>query len=127
MTQWVGGPQNALGSIDAIGRSEQEIKNLLGAAHRAMLSGFPVPERDRYQIYPLRVGRPTTSPCRLLTPVLSRPWCHWNTLCGAVSRHACVREGHPDPAFGPKVVTYVLDTLCHPCVRAGPVSGLRHR
>jgi hypothetical protein len=38
--------------IDAIeGRSEPEVKSLLDAAHRAMLSAFNVPERDRYQIY----------------------------------------------------------------------------
>jgi hypothetical protein len=38
--------------IDAIeGRSEQEIKALLDAAHRAVLSAFKVPQRDRYQIY----------------------------------------------------------------------------
>jgi len=38
--------------IDAIeGRTPQEIKTLLDAAHRAMLSAFGVPERDRYQIY----------------------------------------------------------------------------
>lgn len=32
------------------GRSEDELKTLLDAAHRAMLSAFKVPERDRYQI-----------------------------------------------------------------------------
>lgn len=32
------------------GRSESEIKTLLDAAHRAVLSAFKVPERDRYQI-----------------------------------------------------------------------------
>ena len=32
------------------GRSDNEIKRLLDAAHRAMLSTFHVPERDRYQI-----------------------------------------------------------------------------
>lgn len=38
--------------FDAVeGRSEQQVKNLLDAAHRAMLSAFHVPERDRYQIY----------------------------------------------------------------------------
>jgi tautomerase-like protein len=38
--------------IDALtGRSESEVKNLLDAAHRAMLSAFKVPERDRYQVY----------------------------------------------------------------------------
>jgi hypothetical protein len=38
--------------FDAVeGRSEAEIKNLLDAAHRAMLSAFRVPENDRYQIY----------------------------------------------------------------------------
>jgi hypothetical protein len=34
-----------------VGRSDNEIKNLLDAAHRAVLSAFQVPERDRYQIY----------------------------------------------------------------------------
>jgi phenylpyruvate tautomerase PptA (4-oxalocrotonate tautomerase family) len=33
------------------GRSDNEIKNLLDAAHRAVLSAFHVPESDRYQIY----------------------------------------------------------------------------
>jgi hypothetical protein len=33
------------------GRNDNEIKNLLDAAHRAMLSAFHVPESDRYQIY----------------------------------------------------------------------------
>jgi len=38
--------------IDAIaGRTPQEVKRLLDAAHRAMLTAFQVPERDRYQIY----------------------------------------------------------------------------
>jgi hypothetical protein len=38
--------------IDAIGgRSPNEIKELLDATHRAVLSAFKVPERDRYQIY----------------------------------------------------------------------------
>lgn len=32
------------------GRSEDEIKTLLDAAHRAVLHAFKVPERDRYQI-----------------------------------------------------------------------------
>lgn len=32
------------------GRSDDEIKSLLDAAHRAMLAAFKVPERDRYQI-----------------------------------------------------------------------------
>lgn len=32
------------------GRSEAEIKTLLDATHRAVLSAFKVPERDRYQI-----------------------------------------------------------------------------
>lgn len=32
------------------GRDEQSLKNLLDAAHRAMLEAFGVPERDRYQI-----------------------------------------------------------------------------
>ena len=33
------------------GRSDNEIKNLLDAAHRAVLFAFQVPESDRYQIY----------------------------------------------------------------------------
>ncbi len=38
--------------IDAItGRTEDEIKTLLDAAHRAMLAAFKVPQRDRYQVY----------------------------------------------------------------------------
>jgi hypothetical protein len=38
--------------IDAIaGRSKEEIKALLDATHRAILSAFGVPQRDRYQIY----------------------------------------------------------------------------
>ncbi|WP_409436261.1 tautomerase family protein [Mycobacterium sp. SMC-14] len=32
------------------GRSDQEISALLDAAHRAVVSAFEVPERDRYQI-----------------------------------------------------------------------------
>jgi phenylpyruvate tautomerase PptA (4-oxalocrotonate tautomerase family) len=37
--------------VDVIeGRSEEELKALLDAAHRAMLAAFCVPERDRYQI-----------------------------------------------------------------------------
>ncbi|CAI0925804.1 tautomerase family protein [Serratia entomophila] len=32
------------------GRSPAELKTLLDAAHRAVLSAFEVPERDRYQI-----------------------------------------------------------------------------
>lgn len=32
------------------GRSAHELKALLDAAHRAMVSAFKVPERDRYQI-----------------------------------------------------------------------------
>ncbi len=38
--------------FDAIaGRSPEDVKNLLDAAHRAVLSAFKVPQRDRYQIY----------------------------------------------------------------------------
>jgi Tautomerase enzyme len=38
--------------IDAIaGRTPAQIQQLLDAAHRAMLTAFKVPERDRYQIY----------------------------------------------------------------------------
>jgi hypothetical protein len=38
--------------FDAIeGRSDEEVKTLLDAAHRAVLSAFKVPPRDRYQIY----------------------------------------------------------------------------
>ena len=32
------------------GRTKQEVKTLLDAAHRAVLRAFEVPERDRYQI-----------------------------------------------------------------------------
>ncbi|WWJ03401.1 tautomerase family protein [Erwinia aphidicola] len=32
------------------GRSESELKTLLDAAHRAVLTAFNVPARDRYQI-----------------------------------------------------------------------------
>lgn len=32
------------------GRTDEEMKALLDAAHRAMLAAFEVPERDRYQI-----------------------------------------------------------------------------
>jgi len=32
------------------GRTDAELKDLLDAAHRAMLAAFKVPERDRYQI-----------------------------------------------------------------------------
>jgi tautomerase-like protein len=32
------------------GRSPDELKSVLDAAHRAMLAAFKVPERDRYQI-----------------------------------------------------------------------------
>jgi phenylpyruvate tautomerase PptA (4-oxalocrotonate tautomerase family) len=32
------------------GRSPEELKSVLDAAHRAMLAAFKVPERDRYQI-----------------------------------------------------------------------------
>ncbi len=38
--------------FDAVeGRSKEEVRNLLDAAHRAILSAFKVPQRDRYQIY----------------------------------------------------------------------------
>jgi hypothetical protein len=38
--------------IDALaGRSPNEVQTLLDAVHRAVLSAFKVPERDRYQIY----------------------------------------------------------------------------
>lgn len=38
--------------IDALtGRTPDQVKQLLDAAHRAMLTAFQVPERDRYQIY----------------------------------------------------------------------------
>ena len=38
--------------VDAYeGRSEEEVKNLLDAIHRAVLSAFGVPLRDRYQVY----------------------------------------------------------------------------
>lgn len=32
------------------GRTEEELKKLLDAAHRGMVKAFEVPERDRYQI-----------------------------------------------------------------------------
>jgi Tautomerase enzyme len=32
-------------------RTPEQVKALLDAAHRAMLTAFKVPERDRYQIY----------------------------------------------------------------------------
>ena len=32
------------------GRSQEQVKKLLDAAHRAMVRAFEVPERDRYQI-----------------------------------------------------------------------------
>lgn len=32
------------------GRTDDELKTMLDAAHRAMLAAFKVPERDRYQI-----------------------------------------------------------------------------
>jgi phenylpyruvate tautomerase PptA (4-oxalocrotonate tautomerase family) len=38
--------------VDAYeGRSKEEVKNLLDAIHRAVLSAFGVPLRDRYQVY----------------------------------------------------------------------------
>jgi phenylpyruvate tautomerase PptA (4-oxalocrotonate tautomerase family) len=38
--------------IDAVaGRTPEQVKDLLDVAHRAMLTAFKVPERDRYQIY----------------------------------------------------------------------------
>ena len=38
--------------VDALeGRSENDIKCLLDAVHRAVLSAFKVRQRDRYQIY----------------------------------------------------------------------------
>jgi hypothetical protein len=38
--------------FDAVeGRSHEEVKTLLDAAHRAVLTAFKVPPRDRYQIY----------------------------------------------------------------------------
>jgi hypothetical protein len=38
--------------IDAIeGRTKEEVKTLLDAAHRAVLSALAVPQRDRYQVY----------------------------------------------------------------------------
>jgi hypothetical protein len=38
--------------FDALqGRSKEEVKALLDAAHRAVVSAFGVPQRDRYQIY----------------------------------------------------------------------------
>jgi hypothetical protein len=38
--------------VDAYqGRSKEQVKNLLDAIHRAVLSAFGVPLRDRYQVY----------------------------------------------------------------------------
>jgi phenylpyruvate tautomerase PptA (4-oxalocrotonate tautomerase family) len=38
--------------VDALeGRSKNDVKKLLDAIHRAVLSAFKVPQRDRYQIY----------------------------------------------------------------------------
>jgi hypothetical protein len=38
--------------FDAVeGRSREEVTELLDAAHRAVLSAFKVPQRDRYQVY----------------------------------------------------------------------------
>ena len=38
--------------VDAYeGRGKEEVKNLLDAIHRAVLSAFEVPLRDRYQVY----------------------------------------------------------------------------
>lgn len=38
--------------FDAVaGRSQEEVKCLLDAAHRAVLSAFQMSPRDRYQIY----------------------------------------------------------------------------
>jgi len=33
-----------------VGRTDEELRTLLDAAHRAVVSAFGVPERDRYQI-----------------------------------------------------------------------------
>lgn len=38
--------------IDAVeGRTPEQVQQLLDAAHRAMLTAFKVPARDRYQVY----------------------------------------------------------------------------
>ena len=38
--------------VDALeGRSKEQIRNVLDAVHRAIVSAFKVPMRDRYQIY----------------------------------------------------------------------------
>jgi hypothetical protein len=38
--------------VDAYkGRNKQQVKELLDAIHRAVLSAFGVPPRDRYQVY----------------------------------------------------------------------------
>jgi phenylpyruvate tautomerase PptA (4-oxalocrotonate tautomerase family) len=38
--------------VDAYeGRSKEQVKNLLDAIHRSVLSAFGVPLRDRYQVY----------------------------------------------------------------------------
>src|SRR5260370_42685678 len=39
--------------VDAYeGRSKEQVKEVLDAIHRAILSAFGVPLRDRYQVYP---------------------------------------------------------------------------
>ena len=70
--------------IDAVtGRSPQQVQDLLDAAHRAMLTAFKVPERDRYQVYEEHapnhfivqdtgLGIPRTKNVIIVT-VLSRP------------------------------------------------------
>ncbi len=70
--------------IDATaGRTPEQVKQLLDAAHRAMLSAFQVPERDRYLIYEVHaaehfivqdtgLGIPRTKQVIVVT-VISRP------------------------------------------------------
>lgn len=82
------------------GRSAEEIESLLDVAHRAMVSSFNVPERDRYQILTehepshLRaldtgLDLPRTSKF-LLLEVVSRPrlraekLAFYETLCGSL-------------------------------------------
>lgn len=106
--------------VDAFeGRSSSEIKCLLEAVHRAVLSAFKVPQRDRYQIYEERpeshfivedtgLGIQRTKDVVIVT-VFSRPrsqeqkqafysdLCrelkdelqHQSKRCGGVCRHQC--------------------------------------
>jgi phenylpyruvate tautomerase PptA (4-oxalocrotonate tautomerase family) len=51
-TVWHEEPEMPFVRVDAYeGRSKEQVKNLLDAIHRAVLSAFGVPLRDRYQVY----------------------------------------------------------------------------